>query len=135
MMSIARPIKSCGGMCHARIGVSTCIADGTWPNRTVVVNGIGGERTTRDASHNGCVVKGDFEYAHSRYEVGRRPALDEELKQTPVWLERDRQVVKRRAHELVTMAGEEGWAKDDWPWWKKFNPHIDVLIGASIRAH
>jgi hypothetical protein len=60
-------------------------------------------------------------------------ALDEELKQIPVWLERDRQVVKRRAHELVHVAGEEGWARR-LALVEKFNPRIDVLIGAIIRA-
>ena len=34
-------------------------------------------------------------------------ALDEELKQIPVRLERDRQVMKRKAEELVTIAGEK----------------------------
>ena len=60
-------------------------------------------------------------------------ALDEELKQIPKWLQRDRLVIKQRAHELVDVGGEEGWALR-LALLEKFNPRIDLLIGASIRA-
>ena len=56
-----------------------------------------------------------------------------ELKQIPVWLKSDHQVVKRRAREVVTIAREEGWARQ-LALVEKFDPRIDVLIGASVRA-
>lgn len=60
-------------------------------------------------------------------------ALAAELMRISVWLDMDRQVLEKRAHELTVLTGPEGW-------WarlalvEKFNPRIDVLIGATIRA-
>lgn len=60
-------------------------------------------------------------------------ALAEDLQQIPVWLTRDRAVVKRHGQELVQLDGSEGWARR-LSLVEKFNARIDVLIGSSIRA-
>jgi len=60
-------------------------------------------------------------------------ALAAELQQIPVWLERDRAVVKRHAQELLTISGSEGWARR-LSLVEKYNARIDVLIGSCIRA-
>ena len=66
-------------------------------------------------------------------------ALDEvfglalELKQVPMWLQRDRSVLKDRCKSLVAVKGEEGWMARR-ALVEKFNPRIDVLILGILRA-
>lgn len=60
-------------------------------------------------------------------------ALAAELQQVPIWLERDRVVVKRHKSELVGIAGIQGWSRR-LSLVEKYNPRIDVLIGSCIRA-
>ena len=59
--------------------------------------------------------------------------LATELKQIPVWLKRDREITNKRRGILVAVGGPEGWA-GRFALAAKFNPRIDVLIGATIRA-
>jgi nicotinate-nucleotide adenylyltransferase len=60
-------------------------------------------------------------------------ALAAELKRIPVWLDWDRRVLEKRADELSVLTGPEGWLAR-LALVEKFNPRIDVLIGATIRA-
>jgi hypothetical protein len=60
-------------------------------------------------------------------------ALAAELQQIPLWLGRDRQVLSKRCDELASIGGVEGW-RSRLALVEKFNPRIDVLIYATIRA-
>jgi nicotinate (nicotinamide) nucleotide adenylyltransferase len=59
------------------------------------------------------------------------PALAAELKRIPVWLLPDRRVVQKRSASVSV--GTEGWLARA-ACVEKFNPRIDVLIGATVRA-
>lgn len=56
-----------------------------------------------------------------------------ELKQVPIWLQRDRKVLQRRCDALLQMEGIEGWMAR-LALVKKFNPRIDVLLLGLLRA-
>jgi hypothetical protein len=56
-----------------------------------------------------------------------------ELQQVHVWLQRDRNVMQKRCDALVEKKGVDGWTAR-LGLVEKFNPRIDVLIGATIRA-
>jgi hypothetical protein len=60
-------------------------------------------------------------------------SLAAELKRIPGWLEWDRRVLQKRGVALSQMEGEEGWLAR-LSLVEKFNPRIDVLVGATIRA-
>jgi nicotinate (nicotinamide) nucleotide adenylyltransferase len=60
-------------------------------------------------------------------------SLAAELKRIPGWLEWDRRVLQQRGVALSQMDGQEGWLAR-LSLVEKFNPRIDVLIGATIRA-
>ncbi|CAB9499740.1 Probable nicotinate-nucleotide adenylyltransferase [Seminavis robusta] len=56
-----------------------------------------------------------------------------ELQQVPVWLKRDRSVLKQRCGSLVHRKGIEGWLARA-ALVEKFNPRIDVLRLSLLRA-
>jgi hypothetical protein len=60
-------------------------------------------------------------------------SLATELKQIPVWLEVDRAILNKRATALAAQQGTAGWLAR-WAVVEKFNPRIDVLMAATIRA-
>ena len=60
-------------------------------------------------------------------------SLAQELKRIPVWLQWDRNILEKRADALAQMDGPTGWLAR-LALVEKFNPRIDVLIGATIRA-
>ena len=60
-------------------------------------------------------------------------ALAAELKRVYVWLESDRAVLNKRCEALTSVQGAEGWMAR-LAFVEKFNPRVDVLIGATIRA-
>jgi nicotinate (nicotinamide) nucleotide adenylyltransferase len=60
-------------------------------------------------------------------------SLAAELERIPVWLQMDRTVLKKRAPYLSAQTGPDGWLSR-LALVEKFNPRIDVLIGATIRA-
>jgi nicotinate (nicotinamide) nucleotide adenylyltransferase len=60
-------------------------------------------------------------------------SLAAELERIPVWLQMDRTVLKKRALDLSVQTGPDGWLAR-LALVEKFNPRIDVLIGATIRA-
>jgi nicotinate (nicotinamide) nucleotide adenylyltransferase len=60
-------------------------------------------------------------------------ALAAELKRIPIWLQRDRLILEKRADYLSQAEGSEGWLAR-LSLVEKFNPRVDVLIGANIRA-
>lgn len=60
-------------------------------------------------------------------------ALAAELQYIPVWLERDRDVSQKRGEELAKLGGIDGWNKRV-ALIEKFNPRVDVLVNAAVRA-
>jgi len=60
-------------------------------------------------------------------------ALAAELQRIPVWLNFDRKVLEARADGLATRPGSDGWLAR-LALVEKFNPRVDVLVGATIRA-
>ena len=60
-------------------------------------------------------------------------ALAAELRRIPVWLDLDRRVLEKRADRLTTRPGSDGWLAR-LSLVEKFNPRVDVLVGATMRA-
>lgn len=60
-------------------------------------------------------------------------SLAEELKRIPVWLAMDRLILAKRADKLSQSPGSDGWLAR-LALVEKFNPRIDVLILATLRA-
>jgi nicotinate (nicotinamide) nucleotide adenylyltransferase len=60
-------------------------------------------------------------------------ALAAELRCIPDWLQPDRAVVEQRGPELTTRPGTDGWMAR-LGLVEKFNPRIDVLMAATVRA-
>jgi nicotinate-nucleotide adenylyltransferase len=60
-------------------------------------------------------------------------SLAAELKRIHVWLEYDRVVMNKRSNAMASKEGVEGWMAR-WALVEKFNPRVDVIMGATIRA-